>query len=361
MRVSDSDPEMLRFLAERGIAPGDGSRSSTQPFGGPLFVRFGDDEHVLGGELARRDAGRGAGRDDRRRRARRPALEGAAADGALRARRHVARSPLERLLARGRLRATLAMLGPAFVASVAYVDPGNFATNIQGGAKFGYLLLWVVLLANLMAMLIQYLSAKLGIVTDRSLPEVVPRAVAALDHAGAVGPGRDHGDGDRHRGVPRRRARTEPAVRRAAAHRRADHRRDRVRDPRAAGAAATGASSSRSPACSGSCFAGFLYETLRIGPSVHESLGGLVPGLSGASSLYLAVGIIGATVMPHAIYLHSALTNGRMPVRNDAERRSVLRFQRLDVIIALGLAGARQHGHARRRGKAFPRAGAVGR
>ena len=78
------------------------------------------------------------------------------------------------------MRATLAMLGPAFVASIAYVDPGNFATNIQGGAQFGYLLLWVVLLANLMAMLIQYLSAKLGIVTDRNLPELVrerfPRA-----------------------------------------------------------------------------------------------------------------------------------------------------------------------------------------
>jgi len=65
------------------------------------------------------------------------------------------------------------MLGPAFVASIAYVDPGNFATNIEGGAQFGYLLLWVVLLANVMAMLIQYLSAKVGIVTDRNYPEVV--------------------------------------------------------------------------------------------------------------------------------------------------------------------------------------------
>ena len=82
-------------------------------------------------------------------------------------------SALEQLLAKGRLRATLAMLGPAFVAAIAYVDPGNFATNIQGGAKFGYLLLWVVLAANLMAMLIQYLSAKLGIVTERNLPENV--------------------------------------------------------------------------------------------------------------------------------------------------------------------------------------------
>src|SRR5581483_2856867 len=80
-------------------------------------------------------------------------------------------SALEGLLARGRVRATLAMLGPAFVAAIAYVDPGNFATNVQGGAKFGYLLLWVVLAANLMAMLIQYLSAKLGIVADRDLAE----------------------------------------------------------------------------------------------------------------------------------------------------------------------------------------------
>ena len=81
-------------------------------------------------------------------------------------------TPLERMLDRGRVRALLAMLGPAFVAAVAYVDPGNFATNIQGGAKYGYQLMWVVLVANLIAMLVQYLSAKLGIVSGRSLPEV---------------------------------------------------------------------------------------------------------------------------------------------------------------------------------------------
>ena len=82
-------------------------------------------------------------------------------------------TPLERILARGRLRAMLAMLGPAFVAAIAYVDPGNFATNIAGRrAQFGFLLLWVVLMANVMAMLVQYLSAKLGIVTDRNLPEL---------------------------------------------------------------------------------------------------------------------------------------------------------------------------------------------
>ncbi|HEY7934848.1 MAG TPA: Nramp family divalent metal transporter, partial [Solirubrobacteraceae bacterium] len=94
----------------------------------------------------------------------------------------LAPSHLDTLLAKGRLRATLAMLGPAFVAAIAYVDPGNFATNVEGGARFGYELLWVVLAANLIAMLIQYLSAKLGIVTDRSLPELcrerLPRSLS---------------------------------------------------------------------------------------------------------------------------------------------------------------------------------------
>ena len=101
-----------------------------------------------------------------------PALEAAAA-GEQAAAAPGAQGPsvLDGILSRGRLRAVLTMLGPAFVASVAYVDPGNFATNITAGAKFGYLLLWVVVLANLMAMLIQYLSAKLGIVTGRNLPE----------------------------------------------------------------------------------------------------------------------------------------------------------------------------------------------
>ena len=100
------------------------------------------------------------------------ALEGATEAGTVPLREPVA-SPLEQLLAKGRIRATLTMLGPAFVAAIAYVDPGNFATNIQGGAQFGYLLLWVVLAANLIAMLIQYLSAKLGIATDHNLPELV--------------------------------------------------------------------------------------------------------------------------------------------------------------------------------------------
>jgi manganese transport protein len=247
-------------------------------------------------------------------------------------------SALEQLLAKGRLRATLAMLGPAFVASVAYVDPGNFATNVQGGARYGYLLLWVVLGANLIAMLIQYLSAKLGIVTDRNLPEVVrerfPRAVTwgmwiqaevmamSTDIAEFLGAALGL---NLLFGVPMLAAGLITGVIAFAILEL------QTRGVRRFELAIT--------ALLGIIFAGFLYETLRIGPSVHASLHGLLPGLSGTSSLYLAVGIVGATVMPHVIYLHSALTNGRMPCRNDTERGRVLRFERLDVIIALGLAG----------------------
>jgi manganese transport protein len=270
---------------------------------------------------------------------REPVLEGATADGAhLTLEGTLAPSPLERLLARGRVRTTLAMLGPAFVASVAYVDPGNFATNVQGGAKFGYLLLWVVLLANLMAMLVQYLSAKLGVVTDRSLPEVcrerMPRWMSvglwvqaelmamATDIAEFLGAAVGL---NLLFGVPLLIAGLITGVIAFAILEL------QVRGYRRFELAIAG--------LLGLVLAGFLYETLRIGPSVQQSLGGLVPGLSGTSSLYLAVGIVGATVMPHAIYLHSALTNGRMPVRDDAERRKVLRFQRLDVTVALSLAG----------------------
>ncbi len=247
-------------------------------------------------------------------------------------------SALDRLLARGRVRATLAMLGPAFVAAVAYVDPGNFATNIQGGAQFGYLLLWVVLLANVMAMLIQYLSAKLGIITDHNLPELFraryPRSLAwgmwvqaeamamATDIAEFVGAALGL---NLLFGVPLLTAGLMTGV---IAFVILDLQRRGYRRFELAITALLGV-----------IFMGFLYETLRIGPSARASVGGLVPHLTGSDSLYLAVGIIGATVMPHVIYLHSALTNGRTPVRNDRERGRVLRFERLDVIIALGLAG----------------------
>jgi manganese transport protein len=247
-------------------------------------------------------------------------------------------SALEQLLAKGRLRATLWMLGPAFVASIAYVDPGNFATNIQGGAKYGYLLLWVVLLANLVAMLIQYLSAKLGIVTEHSLPELfrvrhsrtasvgmwIQAEIMAMSTDIAEFLGAALGLNLLF-GVP-----LLPAglIAGAIAFALLELQRRGFRRFELAITALLGI-----------IFAGFLYETLKIGPSARASLAGLVPHLHGSESLYLAVGIIGATVMPHVIYLHSALTNGRMPVRNERERHRVLRFERFDVIVALGLAG----------------------
>ncbi len=247
-------------------------------------------------------------------------------------------SALEQVLARGRVRATLTMLGPAFVASIAYVDPGNFATNVQGGAQFGYLLLWVVLAANAMAMLIQYLSAKLGIVTDRNLPELCraryPRPVSwglwvqaelmamSTDIAEFLGAAIGL---NLLFGVPLLVAGVMTGVIAFAILELQRHGFRRFE------LAIT--------ALLGIILLGFLYETLRIGPSASQSLQGLLPRLQGTDSLYLAVGIIGATVMPHVIYLHSALTQGRIPCRTDAERGRVLRFERTDVIVALGLAG----------------------
>jgi manganese transport protein len=268
-----------------------------------------------------------------------PALEAAAAGeqtaGALGAQ---GPSALDGILSRGRLRAVLTMLGPAFVASVAYVDPGNFATNITAGAKFGYLLLWVVVLANLMAMLIQYLSAKLGIATDRSLPEMcreqfskkvtiglwVQAEVMAMatDIAEFIGAAIGL---NLLFGVPLIVA---GLITGAITFVLLELQRRGFRRFEIAIAALLGI-----------VLAGFLYQTLKIGPSAHMALSGLVPHFAGTESLYLAVGIVGATVMPHAIYLHSALTQGRMPVRDDTERRRVLRFERLDVLVALGLAG----------------------
>jgi manganese transport protein len=247
-------------------------------------------------------------------------------------------SPVERVLARGRRRATLMMLGPAFVASVAYVDPGNFATNISAGARYGYLLVWVIIAANLMAMLIQYLSAKLGIVTDRDLPENFrehyPRPVSwamwvqaelismSTDIAEFIGAALGL---NLLFGVPLLPAGfiTGVIALGILGLQRHGYRRFEL---------AIGALLAL-------VFLGFLYQALKIGPSASNTIDGLVPHFSGNDSVYLAVGIIGATVMPHAIYLHSALTNRRVPTQNDAERKRVLRFERLDVIIALGIAG----------------------
>jgi manganese transport protein len=241
-------------------------------------------------------------------------------------------------LARRRLRAGLAMLGPAFVASIAYVDPGNFATNIQGGARYGYLLLWVVLVANLVAMLVQYLSAKLGIVTGRSLPEQVrarfPRpaswgmwlqaeAVAmATDIAEFVGAALGLNLLFRIPLLPAGLITCVIAFGILGLQ---------TRGMRRFEVAIAG--------LLGLVVAGFLYETLRIGPSASGSLRGLLPAVHGSGSLYLAAAILGATVMPHAIYLHSALTKSRTPGHDDRHRKRALKFARLDVLTALGVAG----------------------
>ena len=247
-------------------------------------------------------------------------------------------SALELLLSKGRVRASLAMLGPAFVASIAYVDPGNFATNFAAGARFGYLLLWVVLVANIIAMLIQYLSAKLGIATGGNLAENFrahyPRALTwgmwvqaeivamSTDIAEFLGAAIGLNLLFKVPLFPSALITGAIAFGILGLHRFGFRRFELVIS-----------------GLLGLIFLGFIYETLHIGPSASGSLNGLIPHLDGAGSLYLAVGIIGATVMPHVIYLHSALTQDRILCRNDRERNRVLRFERTDVVLALGLAG----------------------
>lgn len=247
-------------------------------------------------------------------------------------------SDLERLREKGRLRMTLAALGPAFVACVAYVDPGNFATNIAGGATFGYMLLWVLLAANLMAMLIQNLSAKIGIATGRNLAELCrerfPRPVSwglwvqaeivamATDLAEFVGAAIAL---NLLFGVPLFTAGLITAVVSFAvlALQRRGYRRFELAIAFFLGV----------------ILLGFLYDTLRIGFDAGGAAAGFVPTFSGSDSVLLATGILGATVMPHVIYLHSALTQDRIRPRDDGERRALLRFQRIDVTIAMGVAG----------------------
>jgi manganese transport protein len=233
----------------------------------------------------------------------------------------------------------LAFGGPAVIASIAYMDPGNFATNIQAGAKYGYSLLWVVLLANLIAMLFQALSAKLGIVTGRNLAEmcrdrfakpivwvmwcVSEIAAMATDLAEFLG----------------------GAIGLALL----------FNMPLLAGMIVTAIVTygilmveSR----------GFRPVELIIGSFVAiialcylieifiahvdwaaAALGTVTPKLADAGALLLAVGIIGATVMPHAVYLHSGLTQGRIPARDDREKRTVVRISNIEVLVALAAAG----------------------
>jgi manganese transport protein len=237
------------------------------------------------------------------------------------------------------VRGVLALLGPAFVAAVAYIDPGNFATNISGGAKYGYLLVWVIITANLMAMLVQYLSAKTGIVTGKNLPELcrehLPRPVTwglwvqaeiiaiATDLAEFVGAAIAlnllFGLSPLTSGL----VTAVVAFGILALQQRGYRRFELV----IAGLL-------------GIVCLGFLVDLARVDVDPGGALSGVIPGLDGTNSLLLAVGILGATVMPHVVYLHSALTQQRVTARDDDERRSLLRFQRLDVVLAMGLAGA---------------------
>jgi manganese transport protein len=238
------------------------------------------------------------------------------------------------------LRALLPFLGPAFVAAVAYVDPGNFATNIAGGARYGYMLLWVVLVANLMAMLIQTMSAKLGIATGLNLAEVCrerfpqPVVVGLWIQAEVIAMATDLAE---FMGAAIGIHLLFPAV------------------PLFAAGVITGIAAFAILAIQSRGFrrfeaviaglvgvivAAFAFEVVLARPSAAGVVTGLVtPRFSDTESVLLAAGILGATVMPHVIYLHSALTQRRVVGANEVEQRKIFRFELWDVIIAMTIAG----------------------
>jgi manganese transport protein len=233
----------------------------------------------------------------------------------------------------------LPFLGPAFIASVAYIDPGNFAANLQGGAQFGYTLLWVVAASNLMAMVIQSLSAKLGIATGKNLAELCretfPRPVVialwvlmevvamATDLAEFVGAAVGF---NLLLGIP-----LLPAALITAGVTLVILGLERF-GFRPLEAVITG-------------FVGvvsvcYLVETVLDRPDWGDVLfHTVVPQFAGPESVLLAAGILGATVMPHAIFLHSALTQGRIMVKDPDQLRRLYRYELVDVFIAMGLAG----------------------
>ena len=229
-------------------------------------------------------------------------------------------------------------LGPAFIAAVAYVDPGNFATNMAGGAQFGYALGWVVLGANLMAMLVQTLSAKLGIATGLSLPEVcrerLPRGVVvflwlqaeavamATDLAeftgAALGLNLVFGLSIWVSALLAALATFAVLALEVGGFRQIE---------------------AAIIALVGIVVVAFCLELLMSRPSASAVAGGVfTPRLPGGAAL-LAVSIVGATVMPHVIYLHSALVSDRVSSDGDAARRRLFRFEIIDVLCAMGLAG----------------------
>ncbi len=241
--------------------------------------------------------------------------------------------------AKGRLACLLPFLGPAFIASIAYMDPGNFATNIQAGAQYGYLLIWVIAASNLMAMLIQALSAKLGIATGRNLPQLIrahfPRPVTwalwavaevvaiATDLAEFLGAALGF---SLLFGLPLLPAALLTGVTTFLI---LGLQRRGFRPLEAIITAFVGAI--------GLCY---LAETILGRPDFGAAGAAiLAPRFADTESVLLASGILGATVMPHVIYLHSALTQDRIIPRDAAQRRRLFRFELADVAIAMGIAG----------------------
>jgi manganese transport protein len=239
---------------------------------------------------------------------------------------------------KGKFARLLPFLGPAFIASVAYMDPGNFATNIQGGAQFGYLLLWVIVGSNLMAMLIQSLSAKLGIASGLNLAEhcrnqfsrpvvismwVLNELVAmATDLAEFLGAAVGI---NLLFGIPLWLAGIITAI---ATFLILGLERYGFRPLEAVITALVGVVA-----------VSYLIETILDKPQWSQVLyHAVVPQFQGPASVLLAAGILGATVMPHAIFLHSALTQNRIVVREPAMLKKLFRFEILDVLIAMGLA-----------------------
>jgi len=231
-------------------------------------------------------------------------------------------------------------LGPAFVAAIAYVDPGNFATNIAAGSRYGYMLLWVILAANLIGMLVQSMSATLGIASGMSLPEVCrqrhrkPTVIGLWLIAEVVAMATDLAEFvgaaialNLLFGLPLLPAALVTAVGTFGILQLQTRGGFRHME-----AVITG--------LLGIIIVGFLVQVILAGPSgVGIAKGLLVPGFDGTESVLLAAGILGATVMPHVIYLHSALTKPRAKGRNEDEKHRLIRFERVDVVIAMAIAG----------------------
>ena len=245
---------------------------------------------------------------------------------------------VDEVLHRRRLR-VLPFLGPAFIACVAYIDPGNFATNIAGGSQFGYRLVWVIVAANLMAMVIQTLSAKLGIATQKNLPEVcrerLPRkaSIALWIQAEAIAMATDLAEFlgaaigiQLLTGMPLFPAAVLAGI---ASFAILGLQRFGFRPLESVIAVFVGVI--------GVCY---LIELAIAHPDYSQVFQHAVtPQFGSSDALLLSVGILGATVMPHVIYLHSALTQDRIVAETDDDARKLLRYTRVDVLLAMSIAG----------------------